>query len=263
MRLTVAVITAALMSTGAEAEDAVSMAGDRWTGFYGGANAGAGFDQSGLSLTTPYFLSYIGPYQASQTTGLIAGVQIGYMHQIGRVVLGLEGDFDAGGPRISKNAGGSVISTYMGMVSSTSTSASSIESQVDWISTLRARVGYTLTDLSIVYVTGGLATARITHDATQAFRGSSYSIVQTYPGFYSTYPGSFYSTNYKYHTEGPSYGWTLGGGVEIALTDRISFRGEYLYVSLGSFDIGQMSYSGTDTDTPAFSMARAAVNYRF
>ena len=54
-------------------------------------------------------------------------------------------------------------------------------------------------------------------------------------------------------------GWTVGGGVEIALTGDLSARAEYVYVDLDrkSFDGGGASFG------PSGGLARLGLNYRF
>lgn len=71
---------------------------------------------------------------------------------------------------------------------------------------LRARLGLAL-EGTLLYLAGGLAAARLTVDDTD-------------PGF-----GKDRATH---------LGWTLGGGVEHAVTDRLTLRVEYLYDDYGS-----------------------------
>ncbi|MFG1287468.1 outer membrane protein, partial [Xanthobacter versatilis] len=64
-----------------------------------------------------------------------------------------------------------------------------------------------------------------------------------------------------------NWGWTVGGGVEYAITNNWTFKTEYLYVDLGSTDYayadgyGYYSYAGT-VDTK-FHTLKAGVNYKF
>jgi outer membrane immunogenic protein len=76
------------------------------------------------------------------------------------------------------------------------------ETKEKWISTSRARIGWAW-DRALVYITGGLASAKV--DATVTFA-----------------PGSFTDT----HT---LYGWTAGAGVEYAFLNNWSLKVEYLY----------------------------------
>jgi len=53
------------------------------------------------------------------------------------------------------------------------------------------------------------------------------------------------------------WGWTAGAGVEVALDDSVSFKGEYLYT-----DLGEETYFG-DSAGLRFHTVRAGVNFHF
>jgi outer membrane immunogenic protein len=58
-------------------------------------------------------------------------------------------------------------------------------------------------------------------------------------------------------------GWTLGGGVEAALTGPWTAKLEYLYVDLGKGSCG-LAVCGVATDvTFHTNLVRAGLNYRF
>jgi len=107
---------------------------------------------------------------------------------------------------------------------------------------LRARVGITV-ERTLLFLAGGLAAARLTVDDTD-------------PGF-----GKDRATH---------LGWTLGGGVEHAVTDRLTLRVEYLYDDYGSKTHTIESPAGSPffpsyeakADLTAHTV-RAAVAYRF
>lgn len=100
-----------------------------WSGFYAGANVGYGW----ADMTAG------GPTQRLQ--GLLGGVQVGYNHDLGGVVLGLEGDLQLSGVKHTAALG-----------------ASSGTFSIDQFGTLRGRVGLAA-DRFLPYVTGGLAVA--------------------------------------------------------------------------------------------------------
>jgi outer membrane immunogenic protein len=102
-----------------------------------------------------------------------------------------------------------------------------------WLSTVRGRVGYAF-DRVLPYVTGGLAVGDIRASA---------------PGF----PGGS-TTN---------AGWTLGGGVEVALPGNWTAKAEYLRVDLGGFNCTGCSASPTDNVSLRENVFRAGVNYHF
>jgi len=102
--------------------------------------------------------------------------------------------------------------------------------QNDWFSTLRGRAGYAI-DNYLFYGTGGLAIG----DVEVSGRGGSVSDTKV--------------------------GWTLGAGVEAALTDNFTLRGEYLYTDLGTTD-GTIAGSPFSTEFDSHTI-RAGVTYTF
>jgi outer membrane immunogenic protein len=102
-----------------------------------------------------------------------------------------------------------------------------------WLSTARGRVGYAFGRF-MPYVTGGLAVGDIRAAA---------------PGI-----GSGSSTN---------AGWTLGGGLEVALPGNWTAKAEYLRVDLGRFDCTGCSALPNDNVSLQENVFRAGVNYHF
>jgi outer membrane immunogenic protein len=102
------------------------------------------------------------------------------------------------------------------------------------MSTVRGRVGYSF-DRVMPYVTGGLAVGDI-NAAVPGLTGGS-------------------STN---------AGWTVGGGVEVALPGNWSAKAEYLHVDLGRFNCGAgCGVAPTDNVSEQENVFRAGVNYHF
>ena len=190
----------------AKAED-----GPTWTGAYFGVNAG-GLSAKGKSSIEDFPpMSFVGadpavPSSAKlNASGFIGGGQIGYNYQFGNVVFGIEDDFSF--------AGISGASATSGTIRLASTPFTLTEKQtLDWIGTLRARLGVKPADRLLVYGTGGIAYGRVKTSTnlsfpTQAFVGSDSSV---------------------------RVGGTAGMGLEYALPYGLTARMEYLYVDLGS-----------------------------
>jgi outer membrane immunogenic protein len=107
------------------------------------------------------------------------------------------------------------------------------------LGTIRARAGYTAGP-AVFYVTGGYAQAEmeLTVDSIAAED-----------------PGSDWTS-----------GWTLGGGVDVALTDQLTMGLEYLYLSLD--DVNYRIDTDTDSaryrqELDALHSIRLGVNYAF
>jgi len=119
-----------------------------WTGFYLGLNGGGGWGDS----------HWQGVGRADLSGGQVGGTA-GYNWQIGRSVLGVEGDIDWNhmqGTNLSPLCPG------------TGGSCSTTET---WLSTVRGRAGYAFGSV-LPYVTGGLALGDI-RAATPGFAGAS------------------------------------------------------------------------------------------
>ncbi|GJD61806.1 outer membrane protein [Methylobacterium frigidaeris] len=204
-----------------------------WTGFYAGLNAGAGFGGAGGTFTDTTY-GTVSP--GSRDAAFVGGGQIGYNYQItpgSGFVVGAEADIQ--GTTFGRARSGLVGTTTF----------YDIGPSLDWFGTVRGRIGYAF-DRFLVYGTGGFAYGS----------GSTPSNASYYTG---TLPGSFRT------------GWTAGGGVEYAITDRLSARIEALYVSLernggsGSliYDTATAAYYGLGKPKSEFGVVRAGLNYRF
>jgi outer membrane immunogenic protein len=230
-----------------------------WTGFYVGLNAG-GIWSSGsrsASLIDPdsdlFLTSEFPGGLGSSGGGFIGGGQAGYNWQTGAFVLGVETDFQ--GTTLSKDfnftsapfAGPGI---FTGDALNVNAKAS-----LDWLGTTRARVGFVATpdNRLMIYATGGVA-----------YGGGS------------SHFNMFDSTNGLFWAGSPSstrVGWTIGGGVEYAVTNNITIKGEYLYADLGSDSITTNPNGAAAVLLPgAFATAkfdynasifRAGVNYKF
>ena len=197
-----------------------------WSGMYVGLNGGGYFNNSSMGG--------IGPFGASAKLGgggMLVGGTVGYNWQTAsRVVLGVEADAD-----------------YRSKASVTPPLSSSTNSSDGVLGTARVRVGYGM-DRALLYVTGGLA----------------YGNAIAPNALYSPFLG----LNAARSSNNPTFsvGWTAGAGVEYAITNNWSVKGEYLYTNLGSKSVvynqlGVVPVSANETS--AAHTARLGVNYRF
>jgi outer membrane immunogenic protein len=230
-----------------------------WAGFYVGGNAGwigsaddtltntatdTGAHGFGLALSSGAIPGSI-PLGYS---GFLGGAQAGYNWQIGSLVYGIEGDFDGS---TAKSSTAAVFPGGGGIVPITT----AYSRDLDWLATLRGRLGYTVAPAFLVYGTGGLA---VGHTSV----GSSV----TSPGA-SPPPETEPATNLT--SANTAAGWTAGGGVEWLFAPKWSAKAEYLYVDLGGHS-NTLTYTygaNTSTMTTAVkdtsNIVRAGVNYHF
>jgi opacity protein-like surface antigen len=139
---------------------------------------------------------------SAEFQGVIGGGQIGYNFQYANLVFGVETDFDW------TNADGSDIRSdnFSGSPQTQGTTE-----KLDWLGTVRGRLGYASGNL-LVYATGGLAYAKV---------NDTYS--------YNLAAGLVSASGSSSDTQ---TGWTIGGGAELAIDRAWSLKGEYLFYSL-------------------------------
>lgn len=191
-----------------------------WTGFYAGGHFGYAFgqpSQPALGFSDPAGGGIGTLYEAGglsiasfRTGGILGGAQAGYNYQLSPWVVGVEADWSATDINGSRNASATPDPATFGGTYSVST----IKQSVDWLATLRARIGVG-TDHWLFYSTGGLAVGRVRN---------SLDVVLVTP---IPYTFSFNGSN-----DNTQVGWTAGAGTEYAI-GRWSIKAEYLYYDLG------------------------------
>ena len=272
-----AVLVALGLNTPARAQSAPM---PMWTGFYIGLNAGGAWGRSDISTSadcspapgTGYICDSAGTGAANAAalvasgTGRIdssaftGGIEAGFNYQMGSVVLGIETDFDAFGLGGTRQANG--IFPVAGPVAPPGPpaplpagTAYAIATSVDtdWLWTFRGRVGLLVQPNLLVFATGGVAVTNLSvsfnySDTNGVTGGGSASATKT--------------------------GWVLGGGLEWAINNHWSVKGEYLYLDFGSvtangtvgvpagFKGAQSSTINTTADLTAH-IARVGINYKF
>ncbi|MBN8982474.1 MAG: porin family protein [Rhizobiales bacterium] len=121
-----------------------------WTGFYLGAHGGYGWGR--MTGSDP---AGVMPDSTVDTKGGVAGGQIGYLYQIGALVLGVEGSY-----------------AWADIKQSMALGAGTATVKNDYIATVAGRAGYAL-DRALIYGKGGVAFTRDMADATDGLGGSS------------------------------------------------------------------------------------------
>lgn len=218
-----------------------------WGGLHVGITGGGAFDghDPGFSFENVDAASQaILPHSADLTSnGGLVGGELGYDIETGGWVYGIEGDVswtsfgDSTTRLVPQN-------TSLGMPPITFAT----NYQMDWISTVRGRIGMAL-DHFLIYGTGGLALASVSMDHTVTVGNPPLGQLV----------GSRVETK---------AGWTLGGGAEYALCDNITVKAEALYFDLGSISLNAAAPAFTnaslDVDQKVEGvMVRAGIGYKF
>jgi opacity protein-like surface antigen len=173
--------------------------------------------------------AYQGANADPDYAGVLAGGQAGYIFQTGRFVWGLEGDAGASNAR-----GGKACPTQPVLFG--------CEDDVRALGSLTGRFGYTW-GRALFYAKGGWAFGEVT-------AGTSLGTPPAPAGM-----NAAKSTNWE-------SGWTVGAGMEYALTDRWSAKAEYMHYEFPqyAFAVGQ---GATANATTAGDTVRIGVNYHF
>ena len=131
-----------------------------WSGLYLGINAGYGFAKSqtddlfsDADTGNPLFATGA----SSRLEGLIVGGQTGYNWQSGIWLVGIEADIAATNQRATKTLSCPSTSCNPALAGFDAPVSLWRVQKLDWFSTLRGRLGVTVTPDALVYATGGAA----------------------------------------------------------------------------------------------------------
>jgi outer membrane immunogenic protein len=218
-----------------------------WTGLYVGANGGWGWASNfnaSSTFTDPTGGGVaISPAASNlNATGAVFGGQLGYNWQTGSWVWGVEGDFDGSNINKLNNVGETILAGGGGPPGTTA----SFYANVNWLATIRGRLGYAWGP-GMIYVTGGGAWASVDFNAG----GPANDFV-------------FSSTSTK-------SGWTIGAGYEWLINPNWSVRAEYLYYKFtsgtsGTVNAGGVAPAGTFTTHSIgnfdVNVVRLGLNYK-
>jgi outer membrane immunogenic protein len=220
-----AAAAAAAMATGARAADLPMRVKAQpyeapslftWTGFYGGVNVGYKFDGDDDVNTqgqaAPNIANIAGGARPGfvplNRDGFVGGVQAGYNYQVGQFVAGVEADIDYLDSHDSNTVVTSQLVTGLPL-------ANTFSSRLEYLGTVRGRLGYAY-DRVLFYATGGFAYGQSDHSVNMLGAASAGDL-------------QFSGRNNQLKT-----GYAVGVGVEYALTNHLTIRGEYLFYDLGS-----------------------------
>jgi opacity protein-like surface antigen len=199
-----------------------------WNGFYIGADIGADWGHTNWTFADG---TSIDPHFA----GFLGGGEIGYNHQAGKWVFGVEGDLGWTNAR--------------GAQPCTSDFFHNCEINTNWLSTGTARIGYAYWDRLLAYVKAG---AVIAQDRAE-------SVCDT--GSRPTIAAVSLDGCPSHSDSKTRAGWTVGWGTEFGLTQNVSVKSEFMYFDLGSdrYSVGSVP---VDIQRNGF-ISTVGLHYRF
>ena len=197
-----------------------------------------------MNWTGVYVGAHVGASLTSSFTGLVGG-RVGYDYQFGKMVFGVEGDvsYRPYSPSSTSTAIDTAGSTYN--IVSTGKSPD--------ISTLTARYGYVYDASTLMYVSAGLA-------------GNLNAMGQSLT---ATSGANIGASGYSM-SKNTRIGWTIGLGVDYALTPNWVLSGQYQFYDLPTSTLttkATLAGATTLTSTLSFpesgSLATLGLNYHF
>lgn len=239
----------------------------KWTGFYTGLNAGGTWSGGGFTNVTTYGYNYPGNSAGSplrfmagatnnigvgSNSGFIGGGQIGYNWQVPVRLAGLVAGFEADIQGIAGSAKSfssysylPASATYSGPIHTSTYGSSNLQ----YLGTVRGRLGYLVTPSFMIFGSGGFAYGGVstTLDIVQVRENANQR-----GGLVGLGNGNSSNTQ---------VGWTAGGGIEYMFMSNWSAKIEYLYYDLGNKSINA-NYSLLQTNSRPLYVLNSQANIR-
>lgn len=201
--------------------------------------------------------------------GFIGGGQIGYNFQWGQsFVIGIEADIQGAGIRGTGQSSGAAALSASGPYSTTTATSvgmSRINAGVDWLGTVRGRIGYLFTPTLLVYATGGLSYggvhADVTNYSTTALT-TNYDLsrgLRVVPVL-SLAPDATYTFFGGGQRSSTLVGWNAGGGLEWMFSPNWSVKAEAFYWDLGNLNLPTASVAAAPVSGNRFGGYQAATS---
>jgi len=227
-----------------------------WTGFYIGASGGWIWNDTDLNINvTGPAASAAAQNAIGRSFGLgnayswFGGAQAGYNWQMNPAwVFGVEADISGMDISVSNSTANLIPVVGAGSQDLTTTASR----KLDWLGTVRARVGWAGINNLLFYGTGGLA-----------YGGGNTTIGVASISGVGGAPFNLVSQDSSIRV-----GWTAGAGIEMAISPNLTFKWEALY-----YDLGRDHVTVGQTVTPVFTassnpeltgaLVRVGLNYKF
>ena len=245
---------------------------DKWSGPYVGLIAGGAEGRTFATSTVgcpvggficdpthyPQYGALIGATASGSKTEVVftGGGLAGYNWRLDRFVVGIEADVSS--LHLGLTDRGSGASLNLGLVNPGNVPVvftAGATAEINWLATIRARVGYLVSADLLLYATGGLAL-------------TSLSVSNSYTDNWVFNGGGFGNSSATSHARG----YAVGGGAEWALARSWTLKAEYLRADFGSLttagtiiplQVPSAKNPFTSSANLTANLLRAGVNYKF
>ena len=228
LALAAALTMLAANAVAADFDQPAPAGGYDWSGVYVGATAGYNWGKDRTAESGTWLGFPVNAVFGYDLDGASGGVKAGVNFQSGAFVYGAEADIEAA------NITGGFVDRVQ--------NAGIGKDKYDWQASIRARMGYAA-DRTMFYGTGGVSFAHIEN----------------------TYSQVLFAPNVSESFDKVRTGWTIGGGVDYALTDKVILGAEYRYTNYNAFsNVSSSAFPGvTGEQNPASHAIRLSVSYKF
>jgi outer membrane immunogenic protein len=241
-----------------------------WGGFYVGANAGF-IDATGRTNTDATIFSFPSDPTTSTTlaaaatnrlnnggSGFLGGVQFGYNTMLTPSFLaGLETDIQGSSLRRTSNLSNAVLTNLAGgeggLNAGNWVTGTSVSNKLDYLGTLRGRLGVTASPNLLFYGTGGLAYGGVSSSTSMSIAANNLDGTPVFGVTPTSTAGSM---------SGTLTGWTAGAGAEWMFVPGWTTKLEYLHYDLGktTYLTGGYSIATGPTGLPGNGVAAIATS---
>lgn len=179
------------------------------------------------------------------------GVALGMQQQFNRFIIGFEGDWTYTGidfsminPDLMLSDGNGTSFGINGDAINAGGSSFQTKAKLDWIGTIRPRIGYIVIPKLAIYGTGGFAYGEINAALNE---------------------NKIFTPSSSGKANDMAVGWSIGAGTEYKLTPKLLVRGEYLFVNLTANNVSMPFAGGTASQNAEFNvhLAKLGIVYKF
>ncbi len=201
-----------------------SAAGYDWSGLYYGLQAGGGWGDNEAFEIDTPAGTINDGPLPYDSDGFVGGAHIGYNMQSGSMVYGIEADAEFS----------DISGTWVWP-----TTSNYLTKDIEWLASVRGRLGFAA-DRFLIYGTGGLAIGGVDMEAVEV------------------------AIPFSISGDEVAFGYTVGGGVEIGISESWTFGAEYRYTDLEDTEHNGVIFVGPFTypHSNEFHAVRGRITYR-